>query len=209
MRIAVIGVGGIGSALASLFARHGHPVVLGTRRREAVEALARELGAVAVRSYRDAALDAEALCFCASWEHAESVLAELGDVGGRVMIDTTNPETPDGRALAIGHSISGAERVAAWLPSARVVKAFNYVYAELLLDAAAAASLLPSIFLSGDDPEAREQTAALVASCGLEAIDCGPLINARYLEPLALLMVQLVRERGWPAAAVAMRLAHG
>jgi predicted dinucleotide-binding enzyme len=89
-----------------------------------------------------------------------------------------------------------------------VVKAFNYLYAELLQDAGALARVSPSIFYCGDQEKARETVRALVLSCGLDPVDCGPLVNARYLEPLAMLMVQLVRTQGWAPADVGMMLSR-
>lgn len=208
MQIAILGTGGIGSALAALFQRHGHALVLGTRNPDRPNRLAERLGVPAV-GYREAAASAEISCFCVAWEHSEAVLAELGDLAGRILVDPSNPETPDGRHLALGHSISGAEILAARLPGARVVKAFNYVYAELLEDPVALARIAPSIFLCGDDRAAKRSVAELVTTCELRPVDCGALENARYLEPLALLMVQLVRTQGWPPAGIGMRLECG
>ena len=208
MQIAVIGTGGIGSALATLFARHGHSVILGTRNPDGDHPLARELGVRAV-DYRAAAASAELVCFCVPWEHAAATARQLGDLSGKIIIDPSNPEASDGESLLFGHSSSGAEVLASWFPRARLVKAFNYVYAELLRDPQALAERAPSIFLCGDDRSANRVVAGLVTTCGLEAIDCGPLRSARYLEPLAMLMVHLVRKQGWPPARVAMKLSHG
>jgi predicted dinucleotide-binding enzyme len=207
MRLAVIGTGDIGSGLAALFSRHGHALVLGTRDPSRPNPLAQELGLRPV-SYRAAAESADLVCFCVPWEHSAGALGALGDLTGKILVDPSNPEAPDGRSLEVGHSVSGAEILAARAPGARVVKAFNYVYAELLRDPTALSQVAPSIFHCADDPAASRQVAELIRSCGLEPIDCGPLANARYLEPLALLMVQLVRNQGWPATAVGMRLAH-
>lgn len=208
MRVAIIGVGGIGSALATLFAHHGHEVFVAARNPEAARQLARDIGAKAVESYRAAAEACNLLCFCIAWEYAEAAVERLGDLSGKVVLDVTNPEAPDGRSLALGHSASGAEVLASRAPGAKVVKAFNYVYAELLRDFDALAQLSPSIFLCGDHEDANALVASLIRRCGLDPIDCGPLRNARYLEPLAMLMVQLVRERQWPPAGIAMKLAH-
>jgi NADPH-dependent F420 reductase len=207
-RIAVIGTGGIGSALAGLFARHGHDVVLGSRVPKAAEPLARSIGAAGVADYRTAAGGADLLCFCIPWEHSASVVPQLGDLSGKILIDPSNPEAADGRSLAVGHLSSGAELLAERAKGARVVKAFNYVYAELLRDPEALSRLSPSIFLCGDDAPAKTAVSEVVTSCGLTPVDCGALKQARYLEPLALLMVQLVREQGWPPDGVAMKLAH-
>ena len=208
MRIAVIGTGDIGSALAGLFARHGHHVILGSRAPSAAESLARSIGAADVSDYRAAAGAADVVCFGIPWEHAASAISRLGDLTGKILIDPSNPEGDDGRSLAVGHLSSGAEVLADLLKGARVVKAFNYVYAELLRNPEALARLSPSIFLCGDDGAAKATVSEVVTSCGLTPVDCGALKQARYLEPLALLMVQLVREQGWPPDGVAMRLAH-
>lgn len=206
-RIAVIGTGGIGSALAGLFARHGHDVVLGSRVPKDAERQAKSLGATGVFDYRTAAAKADLLCFCIPWEHSASALLQLGDVSGKILIDPSNPEAADGRSLAVGHLSSGAEILAERAKGSRVVKAFNYVYAELLRSSEALARLSPSIFVCGDDAPAKAAVSDLVTSCGLTPVDCGALKQARYLEPLALLMVQLVREQGWPPDGVAMKLA--
>ncbi len=208
MRIAVIGTGGIGSALAGLFARHGHEVIIGSRFPEAAGPLAKSIGAAGLLDYRAAAEAAELLCFCVRWEHSASAMSLLGDLSGKILLDPSNPEAAEGRSLAVGHLSSGAEVLAGLARGARVVKAFNYVYAELLRSQQALARLSPSIFLCGDDGSARATVSEIVTSCGLTPVDCGPLKRARYLEPLALLMVQLVREQGWPPDEVAMRFVH-
>jgi len=208
MRVAVIGIGGIGSALAELFARNGHDVFLGSRSAEKATSLMRKIGGSAACSYREAAESADLLCFCVPWEHAGGALDQLGDLTGKIVVDVSNPETVDGRSLALGHSISGAERIAARIDGATVIKAFNYVYAELLLAPQNLERLNPSIFLCGDDDVAKKTVTDLIDSCQLQAVDCGPLKNARYLEPLALLMVQLVREQGWPPDTISMKLAQ-
>jgi NADPH-dependent F420 reductase len=205
MRIAVIGSGGIGSALAHLFARHGHEVIIGSRFPEAAEPLAKAIGASGLTDYRTAARAADLLCFCIPWEHAASAIPQLGDLSGKILLDPSNPEAADGRSLALGHSTSGAEILAGLARGARVVKAFNYLYAELLRDEPALARVSPSIFLCGDDASAKATVSQVVTSCGLTPVDCGSLKQARYLEPLAFLMVHLVREQGFAPDAVGMR----
>ncbi len=60
------------------------------------------------------------------------MLEHAGGFAGKVLIDATNPEASDGYALAVGHTTSGAEKIARWARDARVVKAFNGIYAEAL-----------------------------------------------------------------------------
>lgn len=207
MRLGVVGSGGVGSALAGLLARRGRDVVFVSRDPDRARQSAARLGAAGAIPYAAAAADCEVLFFCVPFEHSAQALEMLGDLQGRILVDVSNPEGADGRSLAVGHTISGAEIIAQRARSALVVKAFNYVYAELLSDDGALAQLRPSIFLCGNEARANAQIANLIAACGLTAVDCGPLASARYLEPLALLMVQLVRSQGWGPADCAMRLA--
>lgn len=208
MQISMIGAGGIASGLASLFTRHGHIVTIGSRDPLHVRRELRELVGGRVTTYREAASANDFICLCIPWEHNAEALEALGNLDHKLLLDPSNPETPDGRSLALGHSTSGAEIIASRAPGAKVVKAFNYVYAELLSDPEALARVQPSIFLCGDDVGARRAVTDLVLSCGLEPIDSGDLANARYLEPLALLMVQLVRRQGWGPTQVGMKLSH-
>lgn len=208
MQIAIIGTGDMGSALGELFVRHGHEVILGSRNPQAASRLAAEIDAREATTYQKAAQSSEIICLCIQWRHREEVLSQLGDLSGRILIDVSNPEAEDGRSPAIGATISGAELIAQRVAGAKVVKAFNYIYADLLRDAGALKKIDPSIFLCGDDVEARKTVSSLIRSCQLEPIDCGGLSMARYLEPLAFLMVQLVRVQGWPPDRVAMKLSH-
>jgi 8-hydroxy-5-deazaflavin:NADPH oxidoreductase len=79
-----------------------------------------------------------------------------------------------------------------------VVKAFNAVFAEVY------ASQNPkidgqtiSIFFAGDDAEAKQKVGELIERLGFDAVDAGPLQNARYLEPLSLLNIHLGRVLGF------------
>jgi predicted dinucleotide-binding enzyme len=209
MRIAILGTGSIGSALATLFARHGHEVWLGSREPGAAAALAARVGARGVVPYRQAVAASELTVLCVPWPHGLDVVASLsGELAGRIVIDASNPESADGRSLAVGHTTSGAEALAQRAPGAHLVKAFNGLYAELLGDRDALARLRPSVFLCGDSAPAKAKVTTLITSCALDAVDCGPLRVARHLEPLAMLMVQLVRGQGWGPAAIALRLAR-
>ena len=95
--------------------------------------------------------------------------------------------------LAVGHTTSGAEEIARWAPDARVVKAFNHSYAEVLDEGPAFSGGVASVLFCGDDRAAKATVARLISDCGFDPVDAGPLTSARYLEPLALLFVELVR----------------
>jgi predicted dinucleotide-binding enzyme len=181
----------MGRALAERFSRDGHDVIAGSRSGDV--------------SYADAVTASELIFLALPWPHGLPVVEGL-DFGGRVLVDVSNPESEDGRGLVLGHSTSGAEVIAAAAKNARVLKAFNYFYAELLTERPEFDGGLPSVPFCGNDADAKSAFSALLASCGFDPIDAGPLTVARWLEPFAMLTVQLVREQGWGPTGVAWRL---
>ena len=107
---------------------------------------------------------------------------------------TANPIAP-GLTLAVGLDSSAAEQVAVWAPGAQVVKAFNTtgynVMRDPLFDGISA-----SMFFCGDDPQAKAACRRLIEALGFDPIDCGALAMARYLEPMALMWINLTRTPG-------------
>lgn len=206
-RLGILGTGTMGSALGSLWTRHGYPVVFGSRSPEKAAAVAAAAGPTAAGgTYRDAAAHGDVLILATLWEHTEEVLRQAGPLAGKVLLDCSNPEGPDGHTLMVGHTDSGAEHVARWAAGARVVKAFNHVYAEIVNTSPVFGAEAASVLYCGDDPEAKAAVARMGADCGFDMVDAGPLVNARLLEPAAALMVQLVRVMGLGPGNVALKL---
>jgi hypothetical protein len=118
-------------------------------------------------------------------------------LAGKTLIDVTNPITPDRRRLIVGHTTSGAEEIARQFPTANVVKAFNAVFAEVYQSQNAEIDgRAITIFFAGDAAVAKAKVRELIVRLGFDAVDAGPLENARYLEPLSLLNIQLGRFLG-------------
>ena len=210
MRIAIIGTGNVGGALAQGLAGKGHDLVLGARRPDAPEVAALAAATGATAALPDAAAaGADLVILALPWSGAEAAVRGLGDLSGRIVIDCMNPLAMiDGTlSLAIGHSESGGERVQSWLPGARVVKTLNQVGAEIMQDNASLPHR-PVQFMAGDDPEAKAAVASLLADLGFEPLDAGSLIRARLLEPFAMVWINqaLLRGKGrmWALAAVDM-----
>jgi 8-hydroxy-5-deazaflavin:NADPH oxidoreductase len=203
VKIAVLGTGHMGRALASAFAAAGHSVAMGARTAERGLAASRDLRPPGWGGrYEDAAKTAEMVVLALSWPDVLAVVDTL-PLDGKVVIDCSNPETPDGRGLAVGLTSSGAEEIALRIPGALVVKAFNHVYAEVLGSPAAAKGA--AVLVCGDHDTAKARVTELIGELGFSALDAGPLRSARYLEPLAMLLVQLVRVQGWAAVRTAFR----
>lgn len=207
MRIAIIGAGQVGRAIGAGWSKARHDVVYGVRRAgdpDMAAFLARAGGREA--SVNTAALEAEAIALALPWQAAAAVLSNLGDLAGKIVIDCMNPLTMRDGVLQLdcGFDTSGAERVASWLPGARVVKTLNQVGAEVMADASGFA-LKPAMFVAGDDDAAKAAVLRLVADLGFDAMDAGALRQARYLEPLAMVWINqaLMRGKGrdWAFAA--------
>jgi|SRR5579883_217345 len=191
MNIAVIGMGSVGSTLGRRWAANGHAVTFGSRKPTDPKSLA-EASAMKCRlaSIREAASAAEVVVLATPWSAVRDALTACGDLTGKVMLDCTNPLTPDVSALEIGHSTSGGEEVAKLAPGARVVKIFNTTGYGNMANADYAGTPVTMLF-AGDDPAAKNTAAALAKELGFAPIDFGPLAGSRLLEPLALVWIKL------------------
>ncbi|MFN7550802.1 MAG: NADPH-dependent F420 reductase [Pseudomonadota bacterium] len=196
MTTAIIGAGNVGQALAHNLLRHGESVVFGVndpgKHRNAVAALGAAVRAVGVA---EAVAAAPLAILAVPYAAATEVARVIPDWQGKVLVDATNPLAPGLAGLSVGTTNSGAEQVAAAARNARVVKAFNTTGAENMADPSYPGGM-PIMPVCADDAEARAQVMALAARLGFEALDCGPLSSARWLEPFAMTWIDLAIRRG-------------
>lgn len=197
MKIAIIGTGQVAAALGCGWAAKGHMVTFASRDpgSERVQALLGEAGpnASAARA-ADAVGRSSMIVLAVPFTAVQERLQQAGDLGGKVVIDCTNPIAPGLRSL-FDDSTSGAEQIATWIPRARVVKAFNTTGAENLADPAYNGQRT-SMFICGDDDMAKGAVAQLAEELGFEVVDAGGLSAARHLERLALFWIHLARVAG-------------
>jgi hypothetical protein len=174
-KIAISGDGNVGSALRRGAERAGYEVrAVGNDAKAVREAGA--WGAVVILAVPYGAVDA--------------ALKELGDaVNGKPLVDATNALTKD-MQLAVGFTTSGAEELQKKAASAKVMKAFNTVFAGQM-DSGRTDGGQVSAFVAGDDAGAKKQVVELAKDIGFDAVDAGPLRNARMLEALGYLNIQL------------------
>ncbi len=197
MKIAVLGTGNMGSGLGKRWAEKGHSVRFGSRDPAKAKELASSVGHNAsAASVAEAAKFGDAVLLAVPWSGVADTLAAAGSLKGKVLIDCTNPLTPDFMDLVVGHTTSGAEEVAKLTPSAKVVKAFNTIFAQIVHSSAAFGPERATVFYCGDDAAAKSTVARLIDEIGFEPVDAGPLKNARYVEPLAELMIQMAYALG-------------
>jgi len=195
MLIAIIGAGAVGKALGLAWLKCGHDVRFGVRNPDDAKHAALDRNRLFVSTSGLPAADV--IVIATPWKAAEKAIAALGDLSGKVIIDVTTPLAmgPHGLGLAIGHSTSGGEQVATWAKGASVYKTLNQTGAENMANASSYPRR-PVMFVAGDDLQHKPLIAGLVTELGFEAIDAGPLVNARLLEPLAMLWVELAIKRG-------------
>jgi 8-hydroxy-5-deazaflavin:NADPH oxidoreductase len=204
MTVAIIGTGTMGAGLARTLSSAGVDVVIGARDATKAAALAAEIGVTARGSGIAAALAlANVAILAVPFGSVSRVLAEAGDLSGKVLIDITNPITADFKDLAIGHSTSAAEEIQKLAPGAKVVKAFNTIFGALLpIESRKGKSL--QVFVAADDEAAKSEASAIAKAAGFEPVDAGPLRNARFIEPIGEMNIHFAFFLGWgPTAAPA------
>lgn len=178
MKIGILGAGNIGATAARLFIAAGHEVaVSNSRGPESLKELVSELGPRAhAMTIDDAARFGEVVLLAVPWRSPEA-LAKPELLRGKIVIDAMNPYRPDGGFYDLGGSTS-SEEVLKRIPGARLVKAFNTIYYAHL--ASRGRKDLPhderhTIYVAGDDAEAKNVVANLIEEIGFAAVDTGSL----------------------------------
>jgi len=189
MKIAVLGKGNVGSALGAGWISRGHEVVYGVRD------LAKEKDTARTRLVKDATQASEVIVLAVPWNAVPAAIHAAGNLSGKVILDATNPLLPDLSGLDVPPGTSGGEQVASLVPGAAVVKIFNTTGYPNMANPDYNGQRA-TMFYCGDDEAAKKSAAALAEDLGFEAVDAGPLRQARYLEPLAFLWISLALQQG-------------
>ena len=173
--IAILGKGNVGAALSRGL----------SRTYQNVRAVGNDQAA-----QKQAARAAEIIILAVPFSAIDEVAKNLSpELVGKIVVDATNALDAN-MNLALGFSTSGGEELQKKLPQARVVKAFNSVFAQQMESGKVGGTALTA-FLAGDDAAAKETVGALARDIGFEVVDAGPLKNSRLLEPLGYLNIQL------------------
>lgn len=189
MNIATIGAGRMGRGLARRLAAVGHSVTMTGRDPDKVANLAADIpGGVKAGPISDAG-NADVVFLAVPYAQAAEALAEAGNLTGKVLVDITNPIGPD-FTLAIGMTTSGAEEIQTLVPQARVVKAFNTIFSDVLDIQLSDPDTPPQVLYAGDHEFANQRVDGLITDMGFAPLAAGPLKNARLLEPIGLMTIQ-------------------
>lgn len=180
MHIGIIGSGHIGGNLGRLLAKAGHKVYFSfSHDGHKLEELAASVGenGKAASPY-DAAMCSEVIIFSPPWTAVGEALHQSGPLEGKVVIDTTNPYDANFNLEPL--EIGSSECVARKIPQAQVVKAFNTLQAQKLLERSGQGI---AVFYCGDDPIAKRTVAEIIRDAGFEPVDSGRLQDGKKQEP--------------------------
>jgi len=193
MKIAILGSGNVGTALGDGWSAKGHHVVYGSRSPKTSSDRK-------FLSIREAIAAGEIVVLAVPYDAVKDVLSQHS-VAGKIVIDCTNPIAPGARRvpggfdLAVGFTTSAAEEVARLAKEACVVKAFNTTGVGNMREPRYGNRAL-TMFYAGDDEVAKEKVRQLIGDLGFDPVDVGPLKMARYLEPMAVLWINLAMKMG-------------
>jgi predicted dinucleotide-binding enzyme len=188
--VSIIGTGNMAGAIGGLALKGGNTVEIVGRDAAKAAVLAGELGDGAAAGTWGDAPAGEIVILAVLFESAVPVVREFGDaLDGKILVDISNPFNAGADGLAIPEDTSVAQMVAAEAPAgARVVKAFNTIFRDLL-----AAGRPLDVFMAGDDAQAKASVSAFIESIGLRPRDAGDLSMAHWLEGAGLLEMGLAR----------------
>lgn len=191
-RIGIIGRGNVGSALKQGLQNAGYDVrAVGNDESE----------------IRETATWSNIVLLAVPFGAIDNVLQAAGDLlGGKTVVDVTNVLDPK-MNLAVGFSTSGAEELQKKLPQSIIVKAFNTVFAQHMNTGKLGDKQLTA-FVAGDDDDAKKRVLDIAHRIGFDAVDAGPLKNARLLEPLGFFNIQLGYMLGM-SPQIGFKLLHG
>jgi 8-hydroxy-5-deazaflavin:NADPH oxidoreductase len=191
LKIGIIGAGNIGGSLGKVWSAKGHEIVFGVRDINSPKtqaALAEIGGIVRAVSIPEAAAWGEVIVLAVPWAAVRETVVAMGDVKGKIIIDATNRISP----VSPEDEPSAAQAIAKWSPGARVVKAFNTMGWESLLNPVFSGHPVTT-FVCGDDGRAKETVMKLAEEIGIQAVDAGTLANAGAVEAVARLWVSMMR----------------
>lgn len=199
MQYAILGAGNVGTSIARAVAAAGHAVTAADPDQSSLDRLSGEVTDVTTTAdAAEAVTDADVVVLAVPFPVVEDLVSGLADaLADTIVIDATNPLADDMSGLVTDGGDGGAERVQAAAPRARVVKAFNTVFAGNQAVAEVDGTQLDG-FIAGDDAEAKQTVTDLLRAVGFRTIDVGGLSSARYLEGMAYLNIALNASHGLP-----------
>ena len=197
MKLAFIGIGNVGFALANNLQKKGHDVIVAhdNPASESVLGALKKNPVFRTLSIQKAIEEAEVVFLATPFKANERLLTPL-HFDGKILVDCTNPVGP-GISHGLESRVSGAEKVQEWAANAKVVKSYTiYGYENFENTAFPDYDVKPVMLIAGDDTASKKKITFLNADLGFESLDVGPLSQSLHLEHMTLLWVNMVRAQG-------------
>jgi predicted dinucleotide-binding enzyme len=198
MKLAFIGIGKVGFALANNLTKNGHQIIIASNHPDdsdsVKKALERNPG-FSVKQVQEAVNESDLVFLATPFGAAESILNGIR-FEGKTLIDCTNPVGP-GITHGLKSERSGSEFIQGIAGDARVVKAFTiYGYENFVDSSFPGYNVKPAMLICGNDQEAKGQATKLIEQLGFYPKDTGNLSQALHLEHMTLLWVKMARMYG-------------
>lgn len=197
MKLAFIGIGNVGFAIANSLQKKGHDIIVATNdsTSETVKKALEQNINFSAKNIQGAIDEAEVVFLATPFQVNEEILKSLS-FNGKVLVDCTNPV-----GMEISHGlkseISGSEKVQEWASNAKVVKAFTiYGYENFINSNYPNYNVKPVMMIAGNDTEAKNIVSKINTDMGYKTLDTGKLDQALHLEHMTLLWVKMVRRDG-------------
>jgi predicted dinucleotide-binding enzyme len=203
VRIGIIGTGKIGAALAELWVRSGHEVMISSRHPDTLASLAAKLGPKArVGTPAEAAAFGEVIMLAVPYGSTPQIGHDYAkQLAGKAVLDAGNPYPERDGPMADAARAKGAGPSSKeFLPGVRLVRAFNAIIAGNLLTQTNRSGERIAIPLASDDPAALEQAASLVRDAGFDPVIVGDLSQARRFDVGSPVYVKLMTAKELRAA---------
>ncbi len=197
MKLAFIGIGNVGFALANNFQKKGHEIILAhnDNKSESIVVAQSRNAAFAALGLQEAIDLADVVFLAIPFKANEEALKHL-QFKGKTLVDCTNPVGP-GISHGLESKISGAEKVQEWAGDAKVVKSYSiYGYENLQNPMFPNFEVKPVMLIAGNDSESKKLVSSLSSDLGFETLDAGLLPQSLHLEHMTLLWVKMVRANG-------------
>jgi predicted dinucleotide-binding enzyme len=192
-KIGILGSGDVGKALAKGFLKYDYQVAIGSEHVEKLAEFKKENPKMETATFEQAAQSADIIVLCVKGTVAEKIVEKMKrHLSGKTVIDTTNPiadAPPQNGVLKYFTSLEESlmERLQRIAPDAQFVKAFNSIGSGLMVNPDFANDTKPTMFICGDNDDAKKKVYEILEKFGFEIEDMGKAESARAIEPLCIL----------------------
>ena len=197
MKLAFIGIGNVGFAIANHLQQKGHEIIIANDNPDSksVQKALAENSNFMLLSIQEAINTSEVIFLATPFNSNQEILEGL-DFQRKTLIDCTNP-VGAGISHGLNSEISGSEKVQEWASTSKVVKAFTiYGFENFSNPKAYNPTIKPVMLFAGNDADAKAQVETIINATGFFAKDVGTLDQALHLEHMTLLWVKMARRDG-------------